>query len=332
MVRLVDQAGPIRWRLCRLAGWPVVLLLAGLGTACIPQARAPMPSESGDAGWAAYQCDGQTVRARAGEDQAELVLDGRAKSLPRVRSASGARYAATQPPRIEFWNKGDQAVLVVADETRECRRLDGPARPFSARGHEPGWALALAEGRLTLDWQYGEKTLARPLGPFKATRRGWRYAETTGHGDLTLALDETICHDSATGVPHPMTVDIVVGDTRLQGCGGRPENLLSGPPWRVEDLNERGVIDRSMLTLEFATDGTLAGLAGCNRYHGAYAVTGEGLSTGSFAATRKACAPALMNQEARFLETLQAVVRFSFSETGALVLETAQGNRILARR
>lgn len=45
-----------------------------------------------------------------------------------------------------------------------------------------------------------------------------------------------------------------------------------------------------------------------------------------------ACAPALMDQEARFLALLAQVQRHAFTPDGALLLIGADGQRILARR
>jgi heat shock protein HslJ len=45
-----------------------------------------------------------------------------------------------------------------------------------------------------------------------------------------------------------------------------------------------------------------------------------------------ACPPALMQQEARFLEVLRNVRRFDVSANGALVLQTGDRRTITARR
>ncbi|MCU0939633.1 MAG: META domain-containing protein [Burkholderiaceae bacterium] len=61
-------------------------------------------------------------------------------------------------------------------------------------------------------------------------------------------------------------------------------------------------------------------------------MTGESLAFGKTAGTMMACAPALMEQERRLLDLLQAVHRFEISDSGALVLVTPDNRRITARR
>jgi len=125
---------------------------------------------------------------------------------------------------------------------------------------------------------------------------------------------------------------VVVDGREYRGCGGDPVSVLQGEEWVVEDVNRTGIIDDSRLTLNFSADGRLMGRAGCNTYSGRYALTGEGLAIIDPVSTRKACAPALMQQEETFLKVLKGVQRFEISTTGALVLHAADERTITARR
>jgi len=91
--------------------------------------------------------------------------------------------------------------------------------------------------------------------------------------------------------------------------------------WIVEDIDHAGVMDRARLTLSFGPDGTVSGVAGCNRYTGSYRLEGAALSFSGLVATQMACASAaLMNQQARMLSSLQSVTGLSWTADGALVL------------
>lgn len=57
-----------------------------------------------------------------------------------------------------------------------------------------------------------------------------------------------------------------------------------------------------------------------------------GLSISKIAATLKACAPALMQQEDRFLDLVKQVQRFELTRDGALILRTGGRGTITARR
>ena len=103
--------------------------------------------------------------------------------------------------------------------------------------------------------------------------------------------------------------------------GGAP---LVGPEWRLEDLLGGGIIDNSHVTLTLAPDGTGAGTGGCNRYFTTWKTKGDRLTMGKGGSTLMACAPALMNQEGKYLRALETAKSYSFAPDGALVIETAQ--------
>lgn len=106
---------------------------------------------------------------------------------------------------------------------------------------------------------------------------------------------------------------------------------LIGPEWVVEDIDNKGIIDSSRITLNFDTEGRVAGRSGCNQYTGSYSL-GEGLSIGQIAQTKMACPPALMDQEQKFTLLLNAIDSFTLDNKGALILETADGHSITARQ
>ncbi|MGB3166322.1 MAG: YbaY family lipoprotein [Alteraurantiacibacter sp.] len=108
--------------------------------------------------------------------------------------------------------------------------------------------------------------------------------------------------------------------------------LQPGRTWQVEDIDGRGIIDRSRVTVQFGSDRRLSGSAGCNTYSGAFDLTGNSLSVSTpLAVTRKMCVPALMAQETRFLETLQQPLTVSTGDDGALLLSGSNGQFLLAR-
>lgn len=107
---------------------------------------------------------------------------------------------------------------------------------------------------------------------------------------------------------------------------------VQGAEWVVEDVSGAGIVDRSRVTMKFAPDGQLSGKAGCNGYGAGYDMTKDRLKVGPIRATRMACAPALMAQEAAFLDVLGAVAVFRLRSDGALVLSDSAGRTILARR
>jgi putative lipoprotein len=106
---------------------------------------------------------------------------------------------------------------------------------------------------------------------------------------------------------------------------------LAGTAWTVEDISGRGVIDGAPATLAFGQDGRLSGDTSCNRYFADYRVDGTKLAIGSAGVTRRACAPAIMDQERRFLELLKAVGSYRIDASRALILSAPNGATITAR-
>lgn len=111
-----------------------------------------------------------------------------------------------------------------------------------------------------------------------------------------------------------------------------PTAALPGEEWVVEDIGARGVIDYARATMQFGQDGRLSGNTSCNSYFADYKADGRKLQIGKTGVTRRACAPAVMDQESRFLNVLNAVNSYRIDGTGALLLSTPAGTTIMARR
>ncbi len=107
---------------------------------------------------------------------------------------------------------------------------------------------------------------------------------------------------------------------------------LLGREWMIENITGSGVIDNSNATLHFLPDGRLAGSTTCNRIVGSYKSKGRQLTIEPAGTTMMACPEALMNQERKMLSLLPTVESYRIDETGALVLTTADGSKIVARR
>ena len=89
--------------------------------------------------------------------------------------------------------------------------------------------------------------------------------------------------------------------------------------WRVEDINEGGVIDNTMVTIRFVESDKIAGSTGCNRYSGSVATTNEKFVVSKAVTTRKMCAPAIVKQEDRFLTALNDATRYEIESGTWLV-------------
>ena len=120
---------------------------------------------------------------------------------------------------------------------------------------------------------------------------------------------------------------------------------LAGGPWEVEDINGSGVPDNARIDIRFdpgvsgeasvaggAGTGRVSGKSGCNRFGGAWKQAGAAITLGPLMGTKMACAPALMDIEAKFLAALGAASSVTFDATGAAMLKAADGRVIKIRR
>lgn len=114
----------------------------------------------------------------------------------------------------------------------------------------------------------------------------------------------------------------------LMGCAAEPLQLQHEKTYQVEWIGERPLIDRSHLTITLGEDGRAYGNAGCNHWFASYKLEGESLSFERPGSTRKLCAPALMEQEQRFLDALTEVQRWDVSSIEQLRLWPASGKPI----
>lgn len=101
-----------------------------------------------------------------------------------------------------------------------------------------------------------------------------------------------------------------------------------GRIWVAEDVGGRGIIDNSHLTLVLSGEGRASGRSGCNHYSGLYRLSGRTLAISRVAGTMMACAPALMDQEKRFLDLLARVATWRIEPTGALILSAKDGGSL----
>ncbi|WP_051234606.1 META domain-containing protein [Marinimicrobium agarilyticum] len=226
---------------------------------------------------------------------------------------------------------GDVQARSCAGGSDVCESQELPQLPLTARGQEPGWLLNMSQSTLTLDYQYGQKQFSAPTPEPESTANGARYLTRNDGQTLVFELTRDYCEDSMSGMPYPYTATVTLADeATLNGCAGDPRALLVGPEWVVEDINGQGIIDSSRITLNFTENGNVQGLASCNRYNGRYQLTGQGLRIEQLSQTRMACAPALMQQEQKVLETLANVTRFRLDKTGALHLEGGEGKALKA--
>ncbi len=103
---------------------------------------------------------------------------------------------------------------------------------------------------------------------------------------------------------------------------------LSGTRWTLDvaGLNVPGA-DKVLPTIAFA-DGSVSGSAGCNTFMGSYTVSGDSLTIGELAGTKKACGPVETAVETAVLERLGKVAGYQMT-ADSLTLTDSAGATVL---
>ena len=266
-----------------------------------------------------YECGGTDVRFGVLDDRARLQVADETHDMAPAVSASGARYVAKSDDATEFWSKGGTAMLTVAGKKfPACERIDDTKAPYTAGGNEPGWHVRLGKSEVEVVADYGAVRRSAPR-PDVQVENG-SYVFEMPDIDARLTVEDTLCHDDATGMPHPHRATLELDDRSLRGCGGDPASLLTGHAWQIHQAAGGDIVDGSNPGITFDKAGRISGTPGCNRFMGGYEVTGEGLRIGPIGATMMACPDPLMQQERRMLDALEQVRRFDFDDNGALRL------------
>lgn len=204
--------------------------------------------------------------------------------------------------------------------------------PFKAQGNEPGWLVDVQQETINIQTNYGQNTVVTPRPQPQPYKGGYKYhAETEAHIAI-IDIQRKLCYDGMSGRPYPARVTLTLDGEVYEGCGGNPLDLLADHEWVIDDINNEGIIDNSRITITFDREGRAFGVSSCNSYSAAYELTGENLTFKAPMGTLKACAPALMNQEQKYLKLLSTVTRYNIDGYGALILTTKDGKTITARQ
>lgn len=98
--------------------------------------------------------------------------------------------------------------------------------------------------------------------------------------------------------------------------------------WKAEEIQGELPKSGADSILEIEEAGTVAGSGGCNTIFGQVRQSGGVLKIGPLAVTRKACAPAIMDQERKFVEAINAATDYR-GERGSLTLLNAKSETVL---
>ena len=174
-----------------------------------------------------YDCNGYDFTARLGPGEMAVWLPDRYVILSQVRSASGTKYVEGD---IEFWSKGDEAILNVGNQQHlNCALVpwrvpweDARRRgvEFRAVGNEPGWSLEIqSDKHLLFLGDYGMRRIIMPNPGVQLQGNVRRYHAVTESADLQVEIIEEPCFDTMSAEPFSSQVTVTLNTDIFYGCG-----------------------------------------------------------------------------------------------------------------
>lgn len=126
----------------------------------------------------------------------------------------------------------------------------------------------------------------------------------------------------------PDETDILV--ELVKSSAAPPLPLPLNGRWLTESIRNRGVVDDLQTVLEISADGKISGSSGCNRISSKVTIEGAYMSFAPVMSTKMACAPAIMDQETKFLAALGDTRLWRIDEQrDKLILVDAHGVTVL---
>lgn len=201
------------------------------------------------------------------------------------------------------------AVLTV--QLSDVSLADAPASTIAEQKIDPA-------GQVPIRFELGfDSAVVQPKATYALQAR------ITVDNTLWFINDERYAVDPPRPEPQKMLLRKVNQDAEAAPA-------LFGTTWLAEDIEGGGVIDYAQSTFSVAADGKVAGSGGCNRYFAQAEVRDGAIRIGKAGATMMACAPALMDQERKFLAALEKAASYRIDAgQGKLFLVDANGVEIL---
>jgi heat shock protein HslJ len=186
-------------------------------------------------------------------------------------------------------------------------------RVMAIGGESTGWSIEL-ESPTTIDGKQVNSIQVRYAKTAKLERLANKQVRASGK----LAH----LHDVESGDQPVLDISSMRGiraSSRPTSAPPASSFNLSGGEWLLKDLGGTGALDNIQATLAFPEAGKVVGNGSCNRFFGPAEIHGDAIKLGPLASSRKACPEAVMSQETKFLEALQAAQRFEWKDPYLLI-------------
>jgi heat shock protein HslJ len=186
------------------------------------------------------------------------------------------------------------------------------SRAMAIGGESTGWTIEL-DSATTID--------GKEVSSIEVAYRKSKTLERLANKRVKAVGKLSHRHGVETGDRSVLEISSIVeikdsGHTEQAPAGGFHP---SGSEWLLADLGGSGVLDNVQATLAFPEAGKVAGNGSCNRFFGTVEINGNNIKLSPLGSSRMACPEAVMNQETKYLKTLQAAERFEWKDPYLLI-------------
>lgn len=250
-----------------------------------------------------------------------------------IRDASGAMQVtatrSTAPTGLAgtAWqvtgvNNGNQGVVSIINGT-ELTLMFGTDGKVSGNG-----------GCNSFNGSYESKDAALKIGPLASTRKACATPDgvMTQETQYLTALQNAATYDISGNT---LTIRDASGATQVVAGQATAPTGLGGTNWEVTGYNngKQAVVSPivgTKLTLNFGTDGTVSGEAGCNNYSGSFTTDGDKITISKVVSTQRACISpeGISEQETQFLTALQQAATYQI-DGSTLTIRDSSGAMVV---
>jgi heat shock protein HslJ len=202
-------------------------------------------------------------------------------------------------------------VSLQAQSTEQPITVSGKLdRAMAIGGESTGWTLEL-DSPTTVDGKQVSSIQVRYHKAAKLEKLQSKHVTVTG----------TVTHQQGveTGEQPVLNISSIKPTKTSAASAPAAAFSLSNSEWLLKNLNGSDVADNAQATLAFPEEGKIAGKGSCNRFFGTAEIKGDAIKLGPLGSTRMACPEPAMNQEAKYLEALQAAERFEWKDPYLLI-------------
>lgn len=293
-----------------------------------------------------FNCGETPVKVQYDGAKASLSVDDAVYVLSHEGEGDYAAYTSTQDGQaVKFVPTDDGATLHINGQERpNCRAVrwqdNDDVTHFKAFGNEPGWTVEVSPALVQVMRGTDGKKLAqgRPVG--EGLKKTYSFKNDKTKVSIKPATKAEPCRDVMSGQYFAYHVTLDMEGETYQGCGdGAPAyetnpRPLTGAVWVLEDIDGKGVVDRSNVNIRINSRGFINADTMCGRYAAEYTTEGADISFAEFKpiGSRMCRGEALREQQERFMDILKDVKHYAYQMDGGLVLSTKDEQVLLFRQ